>query len=153
MRPVNKPICSVGVDVWTSLRGCFSNPAQGIGVDIADPDQPTQTDRQWCGGERCEELKLNAGRDRPGEAARGWNVEREKQMQILEKITLDDVRASWSAGYATSRSACSALRATALAGFHCKLRMLAAFGAGDDGGCGLWFRRVSLRGGICTGFN
>jgi hypothetical protein len=37
-------------------------------------------------------------RERRGDAARGRNVEREKQMQILEKITLDDVRASWLAG-------------------------------------------------------
>jgi hypothetical protein len=55
--------------------------------------------------------------------------------------------------HAASRSACSAFRATALAGFHCKLRMLAELGAGDDGGCGARFRRVGFRRGICTGLD
>ncbi len=60
--------------------------------------RPSQT-ANGAEGERCEELKLNALGAGRGDAARGPNVEREKQMQILEKITLDDVRASWSVGY------------------------------------------------------
>jgi hypothetical protein len=55
-------------------------------------------------GEECDE-KIQQEKSCHGEGARSSSRNTKNRCSFIEKITLDDVRASWFAGYVAARSA------------------------------------------------